>query len=308
MQIVQFNNRSSTSPAIVTIGNFDGMHLGHQALIEPVVRQAKAQHCLSALVTFDPHPEEVLKNKQIGKICTPEHRLHLMKQAGLDLVHIIPFTQEFSQLPPESFIEKFLIERFKLAKLVVGYDFRFGKGRAGDCDLLKKMGQSHAFEVEVIQPFHIHQQTVSSTFIRALIYEGKFDDIEPYLGRRYSLYGTVMDGQKRGRTIGFPTANLRPQITLPLPFGVYVVAGEVQNKRLYGVTNIGVRPTFGVNEPTIETYLFDFDQDIYGKPLEIWPLKQLRDEKKFESLDALKKQIQQDIEAAKDYLKTTQPD
>ncbi|MGK5095411.1 bifunctional riboflavin kinase/FAD synthetase [Deltaproteobacteria bacterium TL4] len=304
MKIFNFReNMSPATPTVVTIGNFDGVHLGHQKLISTVVNEARHRQCTSALITFDPHPQEVLRPDHfLPKICSQEQLVAQLEATGLDSVHIIPFTVEFSKLSPEEFALKFLIERFNLAKLVIGHDFHFGKNREGNVVFLEKMSQDYGFDLEEVQAFQIQGKTVSSTEIRNLIKAFDFDSIEPYLGRRYSLLGQVKRGDQRGRQLGFPTANLYPRIHLPLPQGVYVTQLKVQEQIYFGVTNVGRVPTFEKNVTSIETYLFDFDRDIYEATLEIWPLHYLRPEKKFESVSALKQQIQADVEQAKAYL------
>ncbi|MBF0288825.1 MAG: bifunctional riboflavin kinase/FAD synthetase [SAR324 cluster bacterium] len=306
MEIVNFRkNFSPQNPVIVTIGNFDGVHLGHQSIIRKVVEEAKQRQCFSVLITFDPHPQEIIHPQEtVKKICTPELRIRLLEKTGLDSVHIIRFTPELSQLSPDDFILHFLIERFNLVKVVIGYDFHFGKNRMGDSGLLKRYSEQYNFDLEKITAIEIGDNTVSSTFIRQLIEDNCFEQIPKYLGRLYSIRATVQKGEQRGRTLGFPTANLRPEIKIPLTNGVYVTEVAVNEQKYHGVTNVGIRPTFGHQEQTIETYIFDFSDDIYGTTLEIWPLKQLRKEKKFSGMDALQQQIEVDVENAKSYLQS----
>ncbi len=306
MEIVNFReDLSPQNPVIVTIGNFDGVHLGHQSIIRKVVQESKQRQCFSVLVTFDPHPQEIIHLQEpVKKICTPELRIRLLEEMGLDAVHIIRFTSEFSQLSPDDFVLHFLIERFNLVKLVIGYDFHFGKNRTGNSELLKHYSQQYNFDLEEIPAIQIGDNTVSSTFIRQLIEGNRFEQIPQYLGRRYSIRAVVQRGEQRGRTLGFPTANLRPEIKVPLTNGVYVTEIAINDQKYHGVTNVGIRPTFGHREQTIETYIFDFSDDIYGDTLEIWPLKQLREEKKFSGMEALKQQIEMDVQNAKSYLQS----
>ena len=304
MQVFRYKNKTTSFPdSVVTIGNFDGIHLGHRALICTAVQEAKARGCASALVTFDPHPQEIIHSQQsVSRICTTVHQLRLLEELDLDELHIIPFTKELSQMPPEEFALQFLIKRFDLAKLVIGYDFRFGKYRAGDFILLETLSQKYNFSLEEVAPVQEKGQTVSSTLIRELIQEYRFAEIPSYLGRDFSIYGEVIHGEQRGQKLGFPTANIQPGITLALPNGVYVSKIIFAEKIHFGVTNVGKRPTFGENAITVETWLFDFDEDIYGKDLEVIPLFQLRPEKKFSSMEDLQNQIKQDIETARHYL------
>ena len=304
MQVFKFQkNTANIHSSVVTIGNFDGIHLGHHALISTAVQEAKTRGCVSALVTFDPHPQEIVHSKKsVSRISTSVHQLRLLEKIGLDELHVIQFTKELSQMPPEEFALQFLIKCFDLAKLVIGYDFRFGKYRAGDFKLLETLSQKYNFSLEEVAPVQEKGQTVSSTLIRELIQEYRFAEIPSYLGRDFSIYGEVIHGEQRGQKLGFPTANIQPGITLALPNGVYVSKIKFAEKIHFGVTNVGKRPTFGENAITVETWLFDFDEDIYGKDLEVIPLFQLRPEKKFSSMQDLQNQIKTDIETARHYL------
>ena len=294
---------SSAVPTVVTIGNFDGIHLGHRALIDAVIREAKQRQSASALVTFDPHPQEIIHPRRpVPRICTPELQFRLLEECGLDEVHVIPFTPELAELDAETFAFKFLVNRFSLEKLVVGYDFRFGKNRKGDFILLERLARERGFILEEIAPVRINGQIVSSTLIRQQIEDQHFDLVEQFLGRRYSLLGVVEKGEQRGRLLGFPTANLIPKTPLPLCEGVYVSQIGISGELHYGVTNIGTRPTFGEDEIRVETWIIDFDQDIYGKTIEVRPLKLLRPEKRFNGMKELKKQIKEDVSRAKSYL------
>ncbi len=304
MQVFSYQEKTTAVPSsVVTIGNFDGIHLGHRALISTAVQEANARGCTSALVTFDPHPQEIIHtHQQVPRICTSVHQLRLLEQLGLDEVHVIKFTKELSQMPAEDFALQFLIKRFNLAKLVIGYDFRFGKNRAGDFKLLENLSQKYNFSLEEVAPVQEKGQTVSSTLIREFIQEYRFAEIPSYLGRDFSVYGQVVQGEQRGQKLGFPTANIQPGITLALPNGVYVSKIKLAEKTHYGVTNVGIRPTFGENAVTVETWIFDFEEDIYEKDLEVIPLCQLRPEKKFSAIEDLQNQIKQDIETSRNYL------
>jgi len=304
MQVFSYQDKTTSFPrSVVTIGNFDGIHLGHRALICSAVHEAKARGCASALVTFDPHPQEIIHSQQsVSRICTAVHQLRLLEELGLDELHVIPFTKELSQMPPEEFALQFLIKRFALEKLVIGYDFRFGKYRAGDFILLETLSQKYNFSLEEVAPVQEKGQTVSSTLIRELIQEYRFTEIPSYLGRDFSIYGEVVHGEHRGQKLGFPTANIQPGITLALPNGVYVSKIKLAEKTHFGVSNVGKRPTFGENAVTVETWLFDFEEDIYGKDLEVIPLSQLRQEKKFSGMEELQNQIKKDLESARNYL------
>ena len=306
MQVFSYGEQTALTPSsVVTIGNFDGIHLGHRALICATVHEAHTRGCTSALVTFDPHPQEIIHSQQpVSRICTSTHQLSLLEELDLDEVHVIPFTEELSQLGPDEFVFRFLIKRFDLIKLVIGYDFRFGKHRAGDFKLLENLSQKYNFSLEEVAPVQERGQTVSSTIIRQLIQEYRFDEIPHYLGRDYSIYGQVEQGEQRGQKLGFPTANIQPGVTLALPDGVYVSKIKVADQIYYGVTNAGKKPTFGNNVSAVETLIFDFEKDIYGEYLEVIPLYQLRPEMKFTTIENLKTQIKRDIETARNYLST----
>jgi len=304
MQVYRFQKKTVDIPrTVVTIGNFDGIHLGHRALISAAVNEAHLRGCASALVTFNPHPQEIIHSQQsVSHICTSVHQLRLLEEQGLDEVHVIQFTSEMSQMHPEDFALQFLIKRFDLVKLVIGYDFRFGKHRAGDFKLLENLSQQFNFSLEEIAPVQQKGQTVSSSLIRQLIREFRFAEIPQYLGREYSIYGKVEKGEQRGKKLGFSTANIFPEVTLALAAGVYVTKIKLANKIYFGVTNAGNKPTFGNNTFTVETFIFDFEDDIYGEYLEVIPLHQLRPETKFLGMEDLKKQIMKDVKIAQKYL------
>jgi len=304
MQVYRFQKKPVDIPrTVVTIGNFDGIHLGHRELISAAVNEAHLRGCASALVTFNPHPQEIIHSQQsVSHICTSVHQLRLLEEQGLDEVHVIQFTSELSQMLPEDFALQFLIRRFDLVKLVIGYDFRFGKHRAGDFKLLENLSQQFNFSLEEIAPVQQKGQTVSSSLIRQLIREFRFAEIPQYLGREYSIYGKVEKGEQRGKKLGFSTANIFPEVTLALAAGVYVTKIKLANKIYFGVTNAGNKPTFGNNTFAVETFIFDFENDIYDEYLEVIPLHQLRPETKFLGMEDLKKQIMKDVKSAQKYL------
>ena len=304
MQVYHFQKKPVDIPrAVVTIGNFDGIHLGHRALISAATNEAHLRGCASALVTFNPHPQEIIHSQQsVSHICTSVHQLRLLEEQGLDEVHVIQFTEKMSNMLPEDFALQFLIKRFNLVKLVIGYDFRFGKHRAGDFKLLENLSQQFNFALEEIAPVQQKRQTVSSSLIRELIREFRFTEIPEYLGREYSIYGKVEKGEQRGKKLGFSTANIFPDVTLALASGVYVTKIKLANKIYFGITNAGNKPTFGNNTFTVETFIFDFKDNIYGEYLEVIPLYQLRQETKFLGIEDLKKQIIKDVKSAQNYL------
>jgi riboflavin kinase/FMN adenylyltransferase len=286
----------------ITIGNFDGLHLGHRALIETTVQASHSFAGKSALVTFDPHPQEVLGNRPIEKINSRFHQNQLLKQAGLDEVKTLPFNKAFSELSPEGFVKRFLVEPYKLNQVVVGYDFKFGCQRAGDFQTLKTLGKQFDFLVQEVPPLQLGGRTVSSTLIKQMIRENQFEQLPMYLGRPYGIGGVVELGDQRGRQLGFRTANINPNANLALNKGVYVSRVCWKGKRFLGVANFGTRPTFHNDQAMLETHLLDENIDLYGETIEVQPLVFLRKVKKFSGPDALKAQIIQDIQQTRNYL------
>jgi len=296
----------STARAFVTIGNFDGVHRGHQLLFERVAQQAARDKGLSAAITFDPHPLEVLRPQGIKLINTTEQKVELIRQTGIDILLILPFTRELAATPAADFIDE-ITKAFPMRELVVGYDYAFGRGREGDIPFLKEQGQKKGFTVTVIDALTIDGEIVSSTRIRKLVSQGRMRDVARLMGRPYQIRGEVKVGQKRGGAeIGFPTANLHisPDDLCPR-HGVYVVQVTYGGRCYGGVMNIGKNPTFDRgSDPTImaETHIFDFNQDIYGQPIKINFLRYLRGERRFNGIAELSAQIARDVEEAKKVL------
>lgn len=288
--------------AVITIGTFDGVHMGHKVILQQIVKHAKEAGGESILITFEPHPRKLIAPDQPLKILTPlEQKLQLVLNEGVDHVVVAPFTQAFAGLSAEAYIKDFLVAKFKPKAIVIGYDHRFGHDRAGDIDLLKKYAATHSYTVYEIPAQLIEEAAVSSTKIRNAIQAGHVSEATQMLGRHYSITGTVISGAKLGRTIGFPTANVQPQDADQLipEKGVYAVQLQWKGQAYNGMLNIGNRPTVS-NELTlhIEAHLFDFNEDIYNEMVEIIFVQRLRDEVKFPSLDALKEQLQKDKAAA----------
>ena len=297
-------------PAVVTVGNFDGVHLGHQALIRRVVEDARVLGVASALVTFHPHPQSVLRAHQVPILTSLRLRLRLFEQLGLDQACVIPFTRDFAQIEPAHFVRDYLMRPFRLRKLIIGYDFAFGRNREGTAEFLMQAAHEQGFGFEVFPAVTLGDGTVSSTRIRGFVQAGEFAAAARLLGRRYSILEPVVEGRKQGRLLGFPTLNQVPEELLPLPFGVYAVQATIAQATageaiFGGVANYGIRPTIGGStQPVLETHLFDFSGDLYGQLVEIFPLKCLREEHRFPSLDALKAQIAKDRDAARAFLAT----
>lgn len=296
--------------ACVTIGNFDGVHLGHQQLFATVVQKARAIHGTSIAITFDPHPLQVLLPGGIKLISTCEQKTELIEMAGIDVLLIVPFTREFAATSADEFVSSLLVGRLGVKELVVGYDYAFGKGRSGNIDFLKRQGEIHGFPVTVVNAFYSHSQLVSSTRIRELIREGEMSAAKELLGRFYQIRGTVQIGKQRGGpVIGFPTANLQfDEEDLVPKHGVYVTQVICSGKCYGGILNIGYNPTFGEERLVAETHIFDFSEDIYGKPIKVNLLKFLRSERKFSGPAELTEQITKDVAIAKKVLAEQQND
>ncbi len=288
----------------VTIGNFDGVHLGHQRLFEVVEQRAYHSHGSSIAITFDPHPLQILKPSGIKLISTIEQKIELIALSGIDVLLIIPFDVEFAKTTAESFVEEILIDTIGVKDLFVGYDYAFGKGRAGNIDFLKKQGREKGFSVTVIDAYYQDDVIVSSTKIRQLVSEGRMMDTSKLLGRYYQIRGEVQRGKQRGsKEIGFPTANLHiSEEDLVPKRGVYVCQVTYDNTCYGGVINIGYNPTFGEEKLVAEAHIFDFNRDIYGKPIKVNLVKFLRNEVRYSSVRELSEQISRDVKDAKEVL------
>ena len=283
------------------IGIFDGVHIGHKSIIQMVKQSANADNLSSCLITFNPHPQEVITGKQLPLIVPFSERVKLLEQEKLDITVCFNFTKEFSGLSAEEFITDILVGRLNLKKLFVGPDFVFGRNRGGNTELLFNLGMKLGFETKTVSQVTKNGHPVSSTEIRNLISDGKIDQVNEYLGRRYSIEGKVTEGEKRGRILGFPTTNLDTEWKFLPRLGVYITYALVRGKRYQSITNIGYRPTFGNNSLLIETHILDFEDDLYGKHIRLEFLKRLRDEKKFSGIEALKSAISLDVENTRKY-------
>jgi len=295
--------------SFVTIGNFDGVHLGHQMLFSEVVSRAYQKQGISIVITFDPHPLQVMRPEiGIKLISTYEQKVEMIELAGIDILVVIPFTRDFAATSAETFVDEVLIKTIRVRELVVGYDYAFGKGRQGNIEFLKEQGRLKGFPVTVVEPYYVDDMLVSSSKIRELVSQGRMMDVKKLLGRNYQIRGTVQEGKKRGGpVVGFKTANLNlSEEDLCPRHGVYVTQVVYEGKCYGGVLNIGYNPTFGENRLSAETHIFDFNQDIYGKKIKINLLKHLRGEKKFSGPEELAEQIHQDIRQAKEILAEAQ--
>jgi riboflavin kinase / FMN adenylyltransferase len=294
--------------ACVTIGNFDGVHFGHQQLFQTVVQKARAIKGTSVAITFDPHPLQVLVPGGIKLISTCEQKVELVEMAGIDVLLIIPFTREFAKTTADDFVADLLVRQLGVKELVVGYDYAFGKGRSGNIDFLQRQGKHYGFPVTVVDAYYLDGELVSSTRIRELVREGDMAAARKLLGRNYQIRGTVQMGKQRGgKVIGFPTANLKfNEEDLVPKHGVYVTQVICRGCGYGGILNIGYNPTFGEDQLVAETHIFDFNDDIYGQPIKVNLLKFLRSERKFSGPQELAEQIGKDVLVAKSILATHQ--
>ncbi len=290
--------------SVVTIGNFDGVHKGHQRLLSLLKDESRSKGLSSIVITFDPHPLKVLMGNPPPFITPLEQKIELLSSFSPDYILILHFDKKFANLEPEDFVKMYLVDLLSSKVVIIGHDYRFGKGGRGDFELLKRLGQRYEFEVKKINPVTVKGEIVSSTKIRKLVQEGEVEKVKEFLGRFYEVRGVVVKGQKRGGPLlGVPTANLRLVDELYPKTGVYAVFVFVEEKRFLGVANVGFNPTFGKNPISVEAHIFNFSKDIYGKNIRIQFVKRLRDEKKFPDVDSLKKQIFLDIQRAKEELK-----
>ncbi|WP_077920181.1 bifunctional riboflavin kinase/FAD synthetase [Spirosoma sp. 209] len=297
--------------AVVTSGTFDGVHRGHQTILQRLTEVARTSDGQSVLITYWPHPRTVVANdsQDLKLLTTLDEKITLLEQAGVDHLVVIPFTRSFSQLTSEEYIRQILIDKIGTKKLVIGYDHRFGRDREGGFDYIRAHQSEYGFEVEEIPRQDVEAVGVSSSKIRAALSEGNVHTANLFLGRPYSLTGTIVKGRQLGRTIGFPTANMQvddPVKLIPAN-GVYAVdvlyAGQSANDQLLGgMLNIGFRPTVAGTNQTIETYIFDFEKDIYGEHLTLRFREFLRPEQKFDGLPALVEQLKRDEESARTVL------
>ena len=294
--ITEFKLRNSA----VTLGKFDGLHLGHQHLMNQVI-EFKQQGYQAVMFSFLFHPENLFKKKEFELIYTEEEKLHRLRQTGMDVLVSYPFTQVTKSIEPEDFIRDILVAKLDAKLIVVGKDFHFGHNRGGDIHLLKELESRYGYRVIACDKKKLHHTVISSTVIRRLLAEGKMEAANAMLGQPYSIYGMVQHGRKIGRTLGMPTTNLIPSENKLLPpCGVYVSKTRIDGRDYPGVTNIGFKPTVGAEKNKgVETYLFDFDRDLYGKEIEVELLHFLRPELKFDSLEELKHKMQEDITASR---------
>ena len=298
------NDFTTTKKTIVTLGTFDGVHIGHNAILDKICKVAKHENLESVILTFFPHPRKIVSNNyDIKLLNTIEEKAILLEKKGIQNFIVHPFDKTFSELSPREFVTQVLVDKLNIQKIIIGHDHKFGKDRAADFNDLINFGKEFGFEVEEISAQQINEVSVSSTRIRNSLLEGNVSLAKDYLGYPYVLTGNVVKGNQLGRTINFPTANIEiPEDYKLIPKnGVYIVTANVSNQTVFGMMNIGVKPTLGENKLAIEVHLLDFDKDIYKQKIQVHILERLRDEQKFESFEALKSQIELDKQNTIEY-------
>jgi riboflavin kinase/FMN adenylyltransferase len=290
-----------SGPLCLALGNFDGVHLGHQQLIKECVDFAARNKGTAAAYIFDPHPARVIKPSQAPKLLvTTERKAELLESLGLNLLIYAPFTPQVAQCAPEEFVRQILVEKLNVQQVVVGFNYSFGFRGAGTPELLKRLGDLYGFKTVIVEPVEINGRVVSSSVIRQALELGNIEQATEMLGDYPVLSGLVVKGEQRGQSIGFPTANLSidPELTVP-GSGVYAAVARIDDRLIKAVVNIGRKPTFHEEYPTtVEAHLIDFKQDIYGKELQLTFIKKIRDERKFSGVDELVTQIKKDCQAA----------
>lgn len=297
---------TATAKTVVTLGTFDGVHKGHKSILDKLIHSSLGCGCESVVLTFFPHPRVVLQqNADIRLLNTMPEKALLLENYGIDNLIIHPFSPAFSQLTAEEFVRDILVTSLNIHKIIIGHDHRFGRGRTATIHDLIRYGEVYGFEVEQISPLEVNEVSVSSTKIRNALTAGNVATANEYLGYNYFITGTVVTGRQLGRTINFPTANIKviDDYKLIPAGGVYAVSSVINGKVVYGMMNIGTNPTVGGTAQTIEVNFFDFNDDLYNQELNIDIYYRLRDEVKFSSIDALKQQLEQDRQDSKNYFK-----
>lgn len=299
------NDFRSTKKTIITLGTFDGVHIGHKKILEKVLQNTNGEQYESLVLTFFPHPRMVLQgDSDIKLLNTINEKIDLLQGIGIENLVIHPFDEAFSRLTAEEFVKTILVDRLNIQKIIIGYDHRFGRNRTANIDDLINYGEQYGFEVEQISVQEINEISVSSTKIRQALSEGDMTLANDYLGYDYFITGTVVQGKQLGRTINFPTANIKIQENYKLipQNGVYIVKSGIENKIVYGMMNIGFNPTVNGQNRSIEVHYFDFNAELYDKEIQVSILHRIRSEQKFPSFDLLKEQLEKDKQTAITYL------
>ncbi|WP_310560368.1 bifunctional riboflavin kinase/FAD synthetase [Flavobacterium sp.] len=303
------NDFICSKKTILTLGTFDGVHIGHRKILEKVTQNTNTDSTESLVLTFFPHPRMVLKGQSDIKLLnTIGEKIDLLENLGVQNLVIHPFDEEFSKLTAEEFVKTILVDRFHIQKIIIGHDHRFGRNRTANIDDLIAFGKRYDFEVEQISVQEVKQVSISSTKIRKALTEGNMALANDYLGYEYFLTGIVSKGKQLGRTIGFPTANLTIEESDKLipRNGVYVVKSSIDQKTVFGIMNIGFNPTVSGEQLSVEVHYLDFDADLYGQKMQVSILKYLRSEQKFDSVILLKEQLERDKQAAFNYISKQQ--
>lgn len=286
--------------SIITLGNFDGLHLGHQELIKMVINRAKETGAVSLVVTFRPHPLKILAPEKCPPLISIyEEKIQLFEKFGIDVLVKIPFTVDFSMITPRNFVKNILCDLLGAKEIFVGHNYRFGRGREGNIQKLKEFGKEFGFSIREVEQLSIDGEIISSTRIRHLLKDGEVEYAGRLLNRHYAIMGIIVKGDGRGRDLGFPTANIAPKHAIIPADGVYAVRLFVREKYYDGIANIGLCPTFNKKELTVEVHIFDFNEDIYGEEITLYFIRKIREEKKFNNATALIQQINTDIADAK---------
>lgn len=291
-----FDNKENQLNTVIALGNFDGVHKGHQELIKKMISKGREMKLKTSVLVFENHTKEVIKGKKQDLLTSTEQRNQIIKDLGVDVLFSIVFDKSIMGLSPENFIKDILIDKLNVKGIFVGTDYRFGYKAQGDSKILKRLGKKYNIHVEIIEPLYIHDELVSSTRIRNLIKEADFKEVKRLLGRDYSIVGKIVSGKKLGRKLGFPTANIEPVTNYCLPKnGVYDTDTKVNSRNYRSASSIGFNPTFKENILKIESHLLDFTGSLYGEYIELVFHKYLREELKFSDLDSLIKQMSLDV-------------
>ena len=296
--------KKSYTNTVLTIGNYDGMHIGHQKILSMVTKRAAEIKGTSMLMTFDPHPMKVLAPERNMKLLiTPGEKERLIESMGIDVLFYVNFTKEFSRMLPEDFIENILVEKIKVKEIIVGTNYAFGKNKKGTVDLLRRRGEKYGFRVRAVRNAEVHGQVVSSSSIRSLLQKGAVCEVSKFLGRVYSIEGTVIKGKGRGQKIlHVPTANITTPVEIAPREGVYAVRVGLEDAVYEGVANIGKNPTFGNSQVSYEVHLLDFSGDLLGENIRIYFIDRIRGERTFPNVTSLENQIKDDIRIAREIL------
>ena len=285
---------------VVTMGNFDGIHLGHQALVGNAVAEAKQWHSKSIVFTFEPHPMKLLAPERAPQmILNHQDKMEMLQALGVDAIIVQTFDRRFASIEAEDFVRRYLLERLNLSKIWLGRDLRFGRARQGDAEDLIRWGSQLGFSVGIVEPILVQGKRISSSRIRQLIEQGCVNEVQPMLGRYHFISGTIVSGHRRGRNMGFPTANLDATTELLPQDGIYASILELQNRRWLSVSSVGHNPTFGEGSRTIEAYILDFAQDIYGESVTLSFVHRIREERRFAQIADLVTQMHEDVHAAR---------